>query len=131
MNRLTHARIERAIRSAEAGTSGHIVVRIIPDADVDAFARARDEFMRAGLHATPHRNTTLVLVAPGAKKFAVLGDRDVHGRVGDTFWRSVVAEMKPYFVGRDITGGIVHAIEQIGRELHTHFPLDTPGSVKK
>jgi uncharacterized membrane protein len=130
VNRLTHARIERAIRAAEAGTTGHILVRIVPDTDIDAFARARDEFTRAELHVAPHRNTTLVLVAPKAKKFAVLGDRDIHAHVGDAFWQDVVAGMKPYFAAQNITGGIVHAVEQIGRELHAHFPAKPHHSVK-
>ncbi len=123
MNRLAHARIERAIRTAEAGTTGHIVVRIIPDAEVDAFARARDEFERAGLHAAKERNAGMVLVAPAAKKFAVLGDKELHARVGDAFWQRLVGEMQPAFARGKMADAIVHAVERIGGELHAHFPV--------
>jgi uncharacterized membrane protein len=122
VTRLEHARIERAIRAAEAGTTGRIAVRIVPDKNVDAFARAKTEFERAGLHGAHERNGALVLVAPVARKYAVLGDRDLHERVGETFWRDVVEEMRPYFASEKIAAGVVHAVERIGKELHAHFP---------
>lgn len=122
MNRLTNARIERAIRRAEEGSSGHIVVRIVPEKDVDAFARAREEFELAGLHAASERNTAMVLVAPIAHTYAVLGDRELHARVGDAFWRDLASEMQPYFAKKQIGSGIVYAVERIGRELKAHFP---------
>jgi uncharacterized membrane protein len=122
VNRLAHARIERAIRSAETGTTGHIVVRIVPDAQVDAFSRARDEFERAGLHAARERNAAMILVAPAAKRFAVLGDRELHARVGDAFWERLVGEMQPAFASGKVADAIVHAVDRIGRELHAHFP---------
>ncbi|MHB1552006.1 MAG: TPM domain-containing protein [Vulcanimicrobiaceae bacterium] len=122
MNRLTNARIERAIRRAEEGTSGHIVVRIVPDKEVDAFARAREEFERAGLHGASERNVAMVLVAPVAHKYAVLGDRELHARVGDAFWRDLASEMQPYFAKKKLEVGIVYAVDRIGRELKTHFP---------
>lgn len=125
MTRLAHARIERAIVAAEAGTTGHIVVRVIPDREVDAFTRARSEFERAGLHNMRERDVALILVAPVAKKYAVLGDRDLHARVGDAFWQRLVDEMRPYFTHGKSADAIVYAVERIGRELRTHFPLSS------
>ncbi len=122
MTRLAHARIERAIRAAEAGTTGRIAVRIVPDKDLDAFARAKAEFEGAGLHGARERNAALVLVAPLARKYAILGDRDLHERVGETFWRDVVDEMRPYFARNRSADAVVHAVERIGKELHIHFP---------
>lgn len=122
MTRIAHARIERAIREAEAGTTGHIVVRIVPESDVDAFARARAEFEGAGLHRAEERNVALVLVAPRARKYAVIGDRALHERVGDAFWNELVKEMQPYFAGGRTTDAIVHAVRRVGAELHRHFP---------
>ena len=123
MDRFGRARIQAAIREAEAGTTGHIAVRVIPDREVDAFARAKEEFEHAALHNEPHRNASLILIAPVARKFAVLGDREMHDRVGDAFWAAVVTEMRPFFAKNDLRGGILHAIERIGRELHTYFPI--------
>lgn len=122
MTRLAHARIERAIREAEKRTTGRIAVRIVPGSDVDAFERAREEFERAGLHRASLHNAALVLVAPNAHTYAVLGDRALHERVGDAFWRDVVAEMRPYFQRNRLSDAILHAVDRIGGELEKHFP---------
>ena len=115
------AEIARAITNAEAGTSGWIAVRVIPDGSVDAFEHAQREFERIGLGRHEHRNAALILVAPKARQFAVLGDRDLHERVGDAFWNEVVAESRPHFARGDVFEGIVCAVGRVGDALHTHF----------
>jgi uncharacterized membrane protein len=116
------ARIETALAEAEAHTTGRIAVRIVPGTGVEALERAKAEFQGAKLHETEGRNSALVLVAPEARTFAVLGDSAIHERVGDPFWNALVDEMKPFFTRSEIAGGIVHAVTQIGRALRTHFP---------
>lgn len=115
-------RIAAAIAAAEDGTTGRIAVRVVPDRDLDAFERAKHEFGRTGLHRHPEANAALVLVAPKARQFAVLGDRALHERVGDAFWQEVVASSRPYFARDEIAGGIINAVERIGEQLHRHFP---------
>ena len=116
------ATIARAIREAEAGTTGRIVVRVIPDRNVDAFERARHDFGRVGLHHHATRNAALILVAPQAKRFAVLGDRALHERVGEAFWRDVVQETQPYFARGATEEGVLHAVARLGAALHEYFP---------
>ena len=115
-------RIAKAIARAEDGTTGRIAVRVIPDRDVDAFERAKREFGAHGLHQHEHANAALVLVAPKARRFAVIGDRALHERVGDAFWTDVVNSVQPIFARDAVADGIISAIERIGRELHAHFP---------
>lgn len=122
MTRHERAKITRALAAAEDGTTGWIGVRVIPDADVDAFSRARHEFERAGLHRHEHKNAALILVAPKARRFAIFGDRALHQRVGDEFWHAVVEDMRPYFARGAVYDGIVRGIERIGDVLHAHFP---------
>ena len=118
-----HARIERAVADANARTDGRVTVRLVPDAQLaETFERAAAEFQGAGLHQTEKRNVALVFVAPHARRFAVLGDSGLHERVGDGFWKQLIEEMRPKFAAGDITGGIEHAVERIGEELHAHFP---------
>lgn len=126
MNRLRRGRVAGAIRAAEAGTTGHIAVRIVPDRDVDAFARAKQEFEAAGLHGAEHRNAALILVAPRARQYAVLGDRALHERVGDAFWQQVVDEMRPELARDRIDVAVLHAIARVSAELRRHFPAGTP-----
>jgi uncharacterized membrane protein len=114
--------IAAAIAAAEDGTTGRIAVREIPDATVDAFQRARLEFEQSGLQGHPSANAALILVAPKARQFAVLGDRALHERVGGEFWNGVVAESRTYFERGAISDGVVAAVRRIGEALRTHFP---------
>jgi uncharacterized membrane protein len=115
------ARVAQAIAAAERGTTGRIAVRVIPDKTVDAFDRAKHEFARTGLHRHDAENAALVLIAPKARRFAVVGDRALHERVGDTFWNSIVAETQPYFARGALADGAVHAVGRVGEALHAHF----------
>jgi len=120
-------RIASAIARAEEGTSGRIAVRLLPDDSLDAYARAKAEFERIGMRRHQGRNSALILVAPRARQYAVLGDRALHARVGDAFWRDVVGEMQPLFANDDPTGAIVRGVERIGAALREHF-ADEPAS---
>ena len=121
MTRADGGRIDAAIARATAGTTGHIAVRVMAEKNVDAFERAKAEFETRKLHCAKDRNAALVLVAPKARSFAVLGDRALHERVGEPFWHELVAEMQPYFARDAIADGIVHAITRLGVALHAHF----------
>ena len=121
MTRDQRATIARSITAAEDGTTGRIAVRVIPDASVDAFARAKREFEQLGLHRHEHANAALILVATKARQFAVLGDRALHERVGDAFWNDVVEQSRPYFARGEIFEGILHAVRLLGEALHEHF----------
>ncbi len=122
MTRDERSAIARALADAEEGTSGRIGVRVVPDRDVDAFERAKREFMRLGLHRHAHANAALILVAPAARRFAIIGDRALHERVGDGFWGHVVAESKPYFARGALAEGIIYAIGRVGEALRARFP---------
>lgn len=121
MTRTERAEITRALAEAEEGTTGRIGVRVIPDRNVDAFERAKREFVRVGLHRHSNANAALILVAPKARRFAIIGDRALHQRVGDAFWQDIVEEAQPYFARGAVADGIVYAIGRIGAALHQHF----------
>lgn len=114
-------RIAEAIAKAEDGTSGRIAVRLIPDDTVDAFDRAKTEFERLGMRRHQLRNAALILVAPRARRYCVLGDRALHERVDDAFWRDVVAQMQPLLARDDVAGGIVLGVERLGTAFREHF----------
>lgn len=128
MNRDDRATIAHAIAAAEDGTTGRIAVRIVPDKAVDAFERATHEFARTGLHRHDPGNAALILVAPNARRFAVVGDRALHELVGDAFWNGVVTESSPYFARGQTRDGILHAIGRIGEALHAHFATGAESS---
>lgn len=126
MSRGDRARIQAALLRAEAGTSSRLAVRIVPDASVDAFERAKAEFLTGGLQTHPAANAGLILVAPKARAFAVLGDRALHERVGQRFWDDLVAEMSAAFKARTPVDAIVLGIDRLGTALHEHFAQAAP-----
>lgn len=120
-----NAGLAAAIANAEEGTTGRIAVRVIPDASVDAFERAKREFAKAGLHRHEHANAALILVAPKARRFAVIGDRALHEKVGDDFWNDLVRESEAQFKNRhpgNVFDGILAAVQTLGKAFHEHFP---------
>jgi uncharacterized membrane protein len=128
MTRDERAAIARALADAEDGTTGRIGVRVIPDSKVDAFERAKREFKRVRLHRHASENAALILIAPKAQRFAIIGDRFLHNRVGDEFWRDVVEHTQPYLSRGETRDGIVYAIGRIGEALHAYFPLQDSGA---
>jgi uncharacterized membrane protein len=121
VNKEARAAIAKAIVQAEGGTTGRIAVREIPDRSVDAFERAKREFGRIGLQRHEAANAALILVAPKARRFAIIGDRSLHERVGDAFWSDLVKESQPFFARGDTQAGILYAVARLGEVLHAHF----------
>jgi uncharacterized membrane protein len=118
------ARIARAIAVAEDGTTGTIAVRIVNDKHLNAIEKAKSEFAHIGLHHHETANAALVLVAPSARQFAVIGDRALHARVGDEFWNQLTTEMRRFFAYDQTAEGIVHAVDRLGEQFRTHFAVD-------
>jgi uncharacterized membrane protein len=114
VTRTDRTAIARAIADAEDGTTGRIAVRIVPDATVDAFDRAKREFERVGLHRHSGANAVLILLAPKARQFAVVGGRALHERVGEAFWEDVVEKSRAHFRRGELLGGVLYAIGRIG-----------------
>ncbi len=119
-------RIDDALHRAEAGTSSRIAVRVVPDASLDAFERAKAEFLAGGMHTHPGANAALILVAPKARTFAVLGDRALHERVGQPFWEQIVAQMSAAFKSGTPADAIVLGVDRLGDALHEHFKQAAP-----
>jgi uncharacterized membrane protein len=123
LSQLEHDRIVRAIRDAESKTSGQIRVYIQRGKlTVDPLMVAQKRFHRLGMHRTPERNAVLIFVAPRAHKFAVVGDKAIHEKCGDEFWRSVVDKMRGHFRNEKFSDALVDAIGDLGNALATHFP---------
>jgi uncharacterized membrane protein len=115
-------RIVNAIEAAERGTSGEIRVSIAPHFWGAVRKAGEKAFDRMGMTKTPDRNGVLIFVVPSRREFAILGDRAIHEKVGQAFWDRVSAAMSARIRSGDLTDGIVHGIEEAGRELAAHFP---------
>lgn len=123
LSKIEHDRIVNAIRGAEAKTSGEIRVFVQRGKlETDPLPVARKKFHRLGLDKTRERNAVLIFVAPRAQKFAVIGDRAIHEKCGEAFWRGVVDGMREHFRGEKFTEALIHGIGEIGAILAAHFP---------
>jgi uncharacterized membrane protein len=115
-------RIKQAIQKAERRTSGEIRVSVSTLFWGDVQKAAEKAFERLGMTATRDRNAVLFFVVPARRKFAVLGDRGIHEKVGQDFWYNIVRTVSEKFKQGDFTGGIVAGIEAVGEDLAMHFP---------
>ncbi len=123
LRELEHDRIVRAIKEAEARTSGQIRVFLQRGKfEEDALERAQKKFVQLGMNKTRERNAILILVAPRAQKFAVVGDEGVHEKCGEKFWQDLVARMREHFLREDFTQALMEAITATGELLARHFP---------
>jgi uncharacterized membrane protein len=111
-------RVREAIAAAEHQTSGRVRVSLAPFFWGDVRRAAEKAFTRLG------RRGVLIFVVPARRKFVVLGDEDIHSRVGQDFWDDVTAAIAERFRAGDFTGGLVHGIETAGRELAASLPYD-------
>jgi uncharacterized membrane protein len=116
------ARVKEAVGRAERMTSGELRV-FIEDVTADApLDRAAFLFGELGMNKTEARNGVLIYLAYVDRKYAVIGDYGIHEKVGDAFWETVRAAMHLHFCEGKVVDGLVHAIEEAGRALSTHFP---------
>ena len=111
-------KVRQAIAAAERQTSGRIHVSLAPFFWGDVRRAAERAFTRLGRHGV------LIFVVPARRKFVVLGDEEIHARVGAEFWQDVAAAMADRFRAGDFTGGLVHGVETAGRELAVVYPYD-------
>jgi uncharacterized membrane protein len=118
LKRIDGERVRQAIAAAEHQTSVRVRVSMAPFFWGDVRRAAERAFTRLGHHGV------LIFVVPSRRKFVVLGDEEIHARVGQEFWDDVTAAMADYFRAGDFTGGLLHGIETIGRELAPSLPYD-------
>ena len=130
LNRLEHDAIVKELATVESKMRGEIRVFISRKEPEDAVAAAQKIFHHLGMQKSPERNGVLLFVAPRVRKFAVIGDKEVHARCGDAFWKEVAYEMSLYFGKGEFTDGILHGVRRAGKLLAEHFPRH-PGDIKQ
>ena len=111
-----------AIRAAEARTSGEIRVHVEHRATGDALSAARGWFHRLGMDQTKERNGILFYIAVDERAFAIIGDAEIHARVGDAFWQALRDQMHDAFAKGSPATGLSSAIEEAGLRLAEYFP---------
>jgi uncharacterized membrane protein len=122
LSSVDHQRVHQAIRSAEQGTSGDIVLFISRRSVKDPLPAADREFRKLRLENAADKNGLLIFLAPHSQKFAVVGGTALHEKVGQAWWNDLVALLTRHFKEGRYTDGLVAAIERAGHALRLHFP---------
>ena len=126
LSRLDHDRVVAAIREAEDRSRGEIRVHVARKAVEDPQRAAAALFEKLGMAATADRNGVLLFVAPASQRFAVVGDKGIHEKCGDGFWKDVASAMEEDFRQGRFTDGIVKGVTRAGEALAAHFPRTGP-----
>lgn len=114
--------IRRAVEEAESGTSGEIRVHLDRRCKGDPLKAARAWFEKLGMHATRERNGVLLYLAIADRKFALFGDRAIHGALAERTWERLRDHMLAEFAKNRFAEGIAAAVKELGEALREHFP---------
>lgn len=120
--------IREAIAVAEVRTSGEIRLHLERDVPRrkaiagDPYLRAREVFAQLGMHQTAERNGVLIYLATRARRFAVLGDEELHQRVGEEFWTEIRDLFSGHFQADRFEEGLTAGIALVGERLRQYFP---------
>ena len=122
IDRGLESRIIAAIKEAEKKTSGEIRVHIQRKLEGDVFEAAKVRFDGLKMYNTRERNGVLIFVALEDRRFAILGDTGINGKVPEGFWDSTVDMMVRRFKKGEIAEGFEDGIRNAGEALKNYFP---------
>jgi uncharacterized membrane protein len=131
MNTIDVDRVKKAIQDAEHKTCGEIRVSVARYFWGPVRRVAEQAFRRLKMDRTKARNGILFFIVPSRKRFVVLGDEDIHARVGQDFWEGLASLLSGHFRKGEFTEGLVRAIEEAGLKLEAHFPYDPTSDVNE
>ncbi len=128
------AAIEAAIKAAEATHAGQI--RFVVEGALDgaplfrdqpARERALDVFSQLRIWDTAHNNGVLIYLLLADRDVEIVADRGIDAKVGRDGWEKICADMETDFRAGDFQAGVIRGIEEVSRQLATHFPAPDAG----
>lgn len=112
-----------AIREAERRTSGEIRVYFERSTKkMTPMERAYRAFRKLRMDRTEQQNGVLIYIAFGDRECAIIGDREIHEKVGDDFWREELEILQTHFRRDEYVKGLQKAIHLTGEKLSYYFP---------
>lgn len=123
------ARIEQAVKQAEAGHRGEI--RFAVEAALESGAllsgqsprsRALELFSLLRVWDTEENNGVLIYLLLADRAAEIVVDRGIHAKVEAADWRHICRRMESAFARGEFEQGVVSGIEEVSRLLARHFP---------
>jgi len=119
--------IAKFIGEQEQTTSGQIRVSIRQrrarnERGLSIEQLARKEFHALGMTRTSDRTGVLIFLLLEDRKFHILADEGIHGKVGEGTWQTIANEIAQHFSEKKFREGILHGVQSVAKELSKHFP---------
>lgn len=111
-----------AIQTAESNTSGEIRVHIEPHCKGKLHKQAKKIFRKLKMQKTRLHNGVLIYIAALDQQFYILGDKGIHNKVPENFWRGTKDTMQNHFKNGEFKKGLIKGILSAGEQLKHHFP---------
>ncbi len=127
--------ISAKIGEIEKITSGELVITIKEkrgwlEKHKSVRALAEKEFKDAKIAKTKGATGILLFMLFNAKEFCILADKNINEKVQQSVWDEIAKNMSLHFKQENFCNGILDGIEQAGKILATHFPIQ-PGDVNE
>jgi uncharacterized membrane protein len=122
-NQIDQTRLIAALADVERQSAGKVYVYVSHRPITDALAQAHKRFAKLGLHHPhDHRASALIYLAPHTNKFAIVGNRAVHERCGEAFWKQLADKLSVDLKAGDITAALLNTVASLKAALVEHFP---------
>ena len=127
--------ISAKISEIEKTTSGELVITIKEkrgwlEKTKSVRTLAEKEFIDAKIGKTKGSTGILIFMLFNAKEFCILADKKINQLVEQSVWDEISNSMSFNFKQENFYKGILNAVEQAGKILSTHFPIQ-PGDVNE
>jgi uncharacterized membrane protein len=119
---LDQDRLTAALLDAEQATAAKIFVYVSHRRIEDPMPAAQERFARLGLHLHDHRASVLIYIVPTTHKFAVLGDKAIHEKCGEDYWKRLADQLSVDLKKGDLTAALLNAIASLKATMTEHFP---------
>jgi uncharacterized membrane protein len=126
----TLARLTDQVWQSEARHRGEL--RICVEASLPPMAvwrnqsarqRAIELFGQLRVWDTEHNNGVLIYLLVADRRIEVLTDRGLKCLVPEATWLTLVEQLGTHLHARHFEQGLIHAVEQVGQVLQSHYPM--------
>jgi uncharacterized membrane protein len=114
--------VSRAIAAVERRTSSEVRVHLDRRCPSEPMARATEMFELLGMTETRDRNAVLTYLSLDDHYLAVIGDRNIHDRMGQPYWEELAGVLRSHLVRGCPGDGLLAVLERLGLDLAQHFP---------
>lgn len=127
--------ISAKINEIEKSTSGELVITIKEkrgwlEKTKSVRTLAEKEFVDAKIGKTKGSTGILFFIIFNVKRFSILADNGINEKVDQSVWDEIAKSISDNFKQKKYYNGLVTGIEQAGKILASHFPIQ-PGDANE